>query len=75
MVLVYMLAAGLAVIAAGGWDEQRRRRVEARAELARARARHVHAPDITYREAHQRAHAAHRALLPHIPQQWTGGDR
>jgi Flp pilus assembly protein TadB len=76
MALVYMLAAGLVVTAVGGWDERRRVRAEARAELARARASAVrrHPSAAAYRQAHERLHAAHHALLPHIPRPRTGGD-
>lgn len=76
MTLVYMLAAGIAAMAVGELDERRRLRAEARAELARARAvQSRHPSAAAYREAHERLHAAHRALLPHIPRQRTGGDR
>jgi uncharacterized protein YfiM (DUF2279 family) len=76
MCLLYMLVAGLVVAAAEGVLEERARRAEARAELARARAVQSRHPSMsTYREAHERLHAAHHALLPHIPRQHTGGDR
>lgn len=75
----WLLYLGLALLAAFvlvGLDDQRRRRADARAELDRAHAAgHPASLAITYRDAHPRAHADHRALLPHIPHQRKGRDR
>lgn len=75
MWLIWLAAAVLVVFVLGGLDDRRHRRAEARAELARAHAAGHPAASAAYREAHPRAHADHRALLPHIPHQRPGGDQ
>ncbi|SFF12127.1 hypothetical protein SAMN05216251_108251 [Actinacidiphila alni] len=75
MWLVYLGAAVLVVFVVGGLDDQRRRRAEARVELARAHeALHV-PPAGVYREAPARAHRDARRLLGHIPAQRDGSSR
>jgi len=75
MWLVYLGLGLLVVFVLGGLDDRRHRRAAARAELARAHAAGHPAAGAAYREAHQRMHAASRALLPHIPQQRNRGDQ